>query len=392
MNLPKRSAVVVIGGGVIGASVAHHLAARGVRDVVVLDRSSGPGLGSTGFATGGFRAQYGTAINVRLSLLSRELLMRFEEETGVDPGYEQAGYLWLAGSENALKTLRAGNQMQRGEGLGEAVMVSRDEIARINPALSLAEVIGGAFCPTDGFIKPLRILEGYRAAAERAGVRFVWDAEVRGMQHEPTGRIHAVATSQGLIEADAVVNAAGAWARDVAAMAGVDLPVTPLRRQVVPTIRSEVLPASMPMSIWAEDGFHLRVRDGRVLLLWPTPGDPDGPFTTSVDPAWIEEVVAKALGRVPVLRDVPIDRSSAWGGLYEISPDKHAIVGAAPGCPNFWLANGSSGHGVMHAPALGLLLAEMMTSASGRATSLDAHPLRPTRFEEGGAIVGPALL
>lgn len=392
MSLPKRAAVVVIGGGVIGASVAHHLAARGVRDVVVLERSGGSGLGSTGFATGGFRAQYGTAINVRLSLLSRELLMCFEEETGVDPGYEQAGYLWLAGSENALETLRAGNRMQRGEGLGEAVMVTRDEIARINPALSLAEVTGGAFCPTDGFIKPLRILEGYRATAERAGVRFVWGAEVRGMEHEPAGRVRVVTTSLGSIEADAVVNAAGAWARGVAAMAGVDLPVIPLRRQVVPTVRSEVLPDSMPMSIWADDGFHLRVRDGRVLLLWPTPGDPDDPFAIGVHLAWIEDVVAKARGRVPVLRDVPIDRSAAWGGLYEISPDKHAIVGAAPGCPNLWLVNGSSGHGVMHAPALGLLLAEMMTSATGRATSLDVLPLRPTRFEEGGAIVGPALL
>ena len=392
MSLPSRAAVVVIGGGVIGASVAHHLAQRGVRDVVVLDRADGPGLGSTGKATGGFRAQYGTAINVRLSLLSREKLMRFEEETGFDPGYEQAGYLWIATTDAALETLRAGNRMQPDEGLAEAVMVSPEDIARINPALALDGVVGGAFCPTDGFIKPLEMLRGYRAAAERAGVTFEWGVEVRALKRDRKGRIRGVEASAGVIEADAVVNAAGPWARDIAALAGVELPVAPLRRQVVPTIPTQALPAGMPMSIWAEDGFHLRVRDGRVLLLWPTPGDPADPFSARVDPAWVEEVAVKAHERIPALREVPIDRAAAWGGLYEISPDKHAILGAAPGCPNLWLANGSSGHGVMHAPALGQLLAEMMNRGDGRASTLDVGSLRPSRFTEGEAIEGPALL
>jgi len=392
MNFPKRAEVVVIGGGVIGASVAHHLAERGVRDIVVLDRAERPGLGSTGKATGGFRAQYGTAINVHLSLLSREKLMRFEEETGVDPGYEQAGYLWLAGSEAALETLRAGNRMQREEGLAEAAMVSRDEIARINPALNLDGVIGGAFCPTDGFIKPLQMLEGYRAAAERAGARFTWGVEARGIERDAAGRVRCVESSEGRIETDVVVNAAGAWARAIAAMAGVDLPVTPLRRQVVPTVPTEALPARMPMSIWAESGFHLRVRDGRVLLLWPTPGDPKDAFGTQIDPRWVDDVAAMARERVPAIREIPMDRPAAWAGLYEISPDKHAILGAAPGCPNLWLANGSSGHGVMHAPALGQLLAEMIVSGDGRAAALDVQPLRPSRFAEGEPIDGPALL
>lgn len=392
MTLPSRASVVVIGGGVIGASVAHHLAERGMRDVVVLDRAENPGLGSTGKATGGFRAQYGTVINVRLSLLSREKLTRFEEETGVDPGYEQAGYLWLAGSESSLEALRAGNRLQREEGLAEAAMVSRDEIARINPGISLDGVIGGAFCPTDGFIRPLRILEGYRSAATRAGARFAWSVEALDVERNTNGRLAAVVTSQGRITTATVVNAAGAWAGKVARMAGVDLPVVPLRRQVVPTVATDALPSGMPMSIWAEDGFHLRVRDGRVLLLRPTPGDPADAFATDVDPRWIDEVVGKAHERVPRLRAVPVDRAAAWAGLYEVSPDKHAILGLAPDCPGFWLANGSSGHGVMHAPALGQLLAEMMTSADGRARSLDAHALRLARFAEGEPIEGPALL
>ena len=393
MSLPKRAAVVVIGGGVIGASVAHHLAARGVRDLVVLDRADRLGLGSTGKATGGFRAQYGTAINVRLSLLARESLIRFEEETGVDPGYERAGYLWLASSGAALAALDDANRMQRDEGLLEAAMVSPEEIARINPSVALDGVVGGAFSPTDGFIRPLAMLEGYRAAAERRGARFVWGAEVVGLRADAGGhRVLAVECTNGQIECDAVVNAAGAWAKAVAAMAGVELPVEPLRRQVLPTVPTDALPATMPMTIWAEDGYHLRERDGRALLLWPSPAAPGRPYETAVDPAWMDEVAARTRRRVPALVGVAVDRAAAWGGLYEISPDKHAILGRALTCENFYLANGSSGHGVMHAPALGQLLAEIMTGADGRATTLDVHALRPSRFAEAEAIEGPALL
>ena len=392
MNLPKRAAVVVIGGGVIGASVAHHLAARGVGDIVVIDRGERPGLGSTGKATGGFRAQYGTAINVRLSLLAREMLSRFEEDTGVDPGYERAGYLWLATSEAALTALDAGNRMQREEGLHEALMVSPREIARMVPFVALEGVVGGAFCPTDGFIRPLAVLEGYRAAAERGGTRFAWNLEVVGMRMtSDRKRVRAVLWADGSIECDAVVNAAGAWAKGVAAMAGVTLPVEPLRRQVLPTVPTDALPASMPMTIWADDGYHLRMRDGRALLLWPSSGAPGLPYETAVDPDWMNDVEAMTRRRVPRLNGVAVDRAGAWGGLYEISPDKHAILGRASECENFYLANGSSGHGVMHAPALGRLLAEIMTR-DGRATSLDVRALRPSRFAEGEPILGPALL
>jgi sarcosine oxidase subunit beta len=391
--MPKSASVVVIGGGVIGASVAHHLAARGVRDVVVVDRGE-PGGGSTGKATGGFRAQYGTAINVRLSLLARAALLAFEEETGVDPGYEQAGYLWLASSDAALESLRAGNTMQRGEGLVEAMVVSPNEIGRINPFVSLAGVVGGAFCPTDGFVRPLRLLEGYRASAERRGARFVYgaDAEVVALRRHADGPVTLVACRGESIACDTVVNAAGAWAAAIAAMVGVDLAVSPLRRQVLPTVPTDALPDGMPMTIWADDGYHLRVRDGRALLLWPSPGAAERPFDTSVDPRWMDDVEAATQARVPALRGVKADRAAAWGGLYEISPDKHAILGPAPGCPNLFLVNGSSGHGVMHAPALGLLAAEILTSADGRAASLDARPLRPERFAEGDALEGPALL
>ena len=378
--MTSSASVVVVGGGIIGASVAYHLASLGWRDVRVLDSAAGPGQGSTGRATGGYRAQYATPVNVALSLLARAKLLRFRDEIGADPGYRAAGYLWLAANEHELDVLRAGLPVQHAAGLGESVEVSPEEVRRINPALAPDGIAGGTWCPSDGFIRPADMLHGYLDAAHRLGVDVEWGRRVHGFRRDAAGRITGVETDGGTIAAGAVVNAAGAWAAGIAALAGIDLPVEPLRRQVVPTSACDLLPADMPMTIYAGDGFHLRVRDGCVLLLWPTPGAAGDPLATDVEPEWIDAVVAKAHARVPVLRRATIDPARAWGGLYEVSPDKHAILGTAPGCPNLYLANGSSGHGVMHAPALGQLLAELM---SGQPTSVDVRPLRFTRFAEG---------
>lgn len=377
----RTASVAVIGGGVIGASVAYHLARRGWRDVLVLDRSATPGEGSTGKATGGFRAQYATPINVQLSLLSRDKLRCFEEETGYDPGYLRAGYLWLASGERELELLRAAQNVQHQCGLGEATELNRDDIARLNPAVRLDDLIGGTFCPSDGFVQPLSLLGGYLAGGRRLGVVSEWQVEVTGLSRGTDGRISSVQTSRGPVAVGAVVNAAGAWAAQIAAWAGEDLPVRPLRRQVAVTVATDILPSSTPMTIFATDGYHLRVRDGRILLLWPTDGVPGRPFDTRVDHNWIEAVLVKARQRVPRIGALAIDRGECWAGLYEMSPDKHAIVGVASACPNLFLVNGCSGHGVMHAPALGQLLAELMSD--GAATTLDLSPLRPSRFAEG---------
>src|SRR5207248_10240885 len=174
--------------------------------------------------------------------------------------------------------------------------------------------------------------------------------------------------------------ATGPWAAPVGRLADVELPVAPLRRQVGSTVDTDVLPASMPMTVWVEDAFHVRVRDGRVLLVWPTPGDPHDPESTAVEPGWLEQVRQKAVERIPALGAIPLDARRSWAGLYEMSPDHHALLGAAPGCDNLFLCNGSSGHGVMHSPALGQLLAEIIVH--GEARSLDVRALRPSRFAE----------
>lgn len=351
--------IVIAGAGVIGCSIAWHLACRGLRDIVVVDRHAAPGGGSTARATGGFRAQFGTAVNVRLSLLSREKLLRFQEETGVSPGYEPHGYLFLATAEEQLRQLRDALEVQRRCGMTDARTVTPEQARELNPAIDDPEIAGGTFSPTDGFIRPMEILRGYYESALRMGVRFAFGQDIRSLDPGVT-----------------YVNAAGAWASELC-----DVPVVPLRRRVAGTEPTQVLPPNMPMTIWAGDGFHLRVRDGRVLLLWPdTPAD---------DEAWMHEVLARAHRRVPALRGVPIDEASCWSGLYEMSPDRHAILGPHPDRPNVYLANGSSGHGVMHAPAIGQLIAEMILEG---ATSIDIRALRPSRFAEGDPVVGPELL
>jgi sarcosine oxidase subunit beta len=383
--------VVIVGGGVVGASVAHHLAARGCRDVLVLERGARPGEGSTGRATGGFRAQFGTEVNVRLSLLSREKLLRFEEETGVNSGYVQRGYLFVAHDEAALDALVEAQGVQYECGLHEPYLVRGADIARLNPAYNLDGVVGGVYCDTDGFIRPLEILRGYTEAAARAGVGFRYGVALEGAEGGGGGRAWTLKTTAGEISAGVVVNAAGAWAAEVGRKFGADVPVAPLRRQVAATVPTDILPEEMPMTINVGDGFHLRVRDGRALLLWPDEPRPGrDPFDTGFDEDWLKTVVEKAHANVPCLKAVGIDRAACWAGLYEMSPDRHALLGRANGFRNLYLAAGSSGHGVMHAPALGHLLAEIILD--GAAHTLDTRALRPSRFAEGEPNAGPSLL
>lgn len=381
--------VVVVGGGVVGASVAWHLARSGLRDVLIVERGTAPGEGSTGRATGGFRAQFGTEINVRLSLLAREKLRRFGDEVGGDAGYRPCGYLWLARTQEELRALRDAQRVQHAAGLEEARMIDRGEIASLNPAVSLDDAAGGAFCPTDGFVRPLGVLNGYLDDARRRGVQVRFGAEVVGLRLGASRRIERIVLRDEEVACGTVVNAAGPWAQALGAMAGVDVPVVPLRRQVACTVPSTALPEDMPMTIWTHDGFHLRVRDGRVLLLHPTSDEP-GRFSTEVDPSWIANVAELAARRVPALASVRVDETRCWAGLYEMSPDGHALLGPLAGCENLFLVNGSSGHGVMHAPALGALTAEWIMDGEPR--SLDAHPLRASRFAEGKAIRAPSLL
>ncbi len=232
----ERADVVIVGAGVIGASVAYHLAKRAAGSILVIEKESALGRGSTGRATGGYRAQYSTEINVQLSLLAREALRHFSDETGIDPGYRPVGYLWIATSAEEFADLVRANAIQHKAGLHEATLLNAHDVYAKNPFVRQDGIVGGSFCQTDGFIRPLDILRGYVEAAQQNGVRFVFDTDVTGFEKADNGRIHTVFTNHGqAIETHAVVDAGGAWAQGIAKLAGVDLPVVPLRRQVALT-------------------------------------------------------------------------------------------------------------------------------------------------------------
>jgi sarcosine oxidase subunit beta len=270
--------------------------------------------------------------------------------------------------------------VQRAAGLREVYEVSPDDIRRLSPEVRADDLIGGVFGPTDGYIVPLEIMRGFIEAARRLGVRFEYDAGWVECLAE-RGRIVGVRTERGTVETRRVVNAAGPWASLVARTAGVEVPVSPLRRQTAITQPFPRLPADTPMTINVDDGFHFRVRDGRAWLLWPQDTPAADPFDTTFDRRWLPGVLERAYDRVPCFREVEIDLDRCYCGLYEMSPDKHALVGPSPGVEGLYLINGSSGHGVMHSAVLGQLLTEIMLD--GRAHTLDIRALRPSRFAEG---------
>ncbi|HEV2801251.1 MAG TPA: FAD-dependent oxidoreductase [Pyrinomonadaceae bacterium] len=383
--MSETADVVIIGGGIVGASVAFHLAERGCTDVVILEREAEQGLGSTGKATGGVRAQFATPTNIQMSRYSIDFFTRFEEATGHACGYEPAGYLFVATSEAQLRYLSAARDEQRRAGLTNVELIERDEIARRVPGLCTDDVLGGSFCQTDGFIAPLKVLHGFTARAQERGVRVWTQAEVTGIDVKG-GRIAGVQTSRGRIETRALVNASGAWAGVTARLAGVEIPVVPLRRQLVSVRPAVPLPAGLPMVIDMTDGFHFRPESSELgaaagaLMAWPDDAETPG-FKTDFDPAFTEKVFRRARTRAPFLADSTVNASRCRAGLYELTPDHHAIICESKEVRGFYLANGFSGHGVMHSPATGRIVSELILD--GHATTLDASALHADRFANG---------
>ncbi|HEV7904770.1 MAG TPA: FAD-binding oxidoreductase [Pyrinomonadaceae bacterium] len=386
--------VVVIGGGIVGASVAFHLAERGCTDVVVVEREAEQGLGSTGKATGGVRAQFATAINIQMSRYSIDFFTRFEEATGHACGYEPAGYLFVATSAAQFDYLKQTREKQSAEGLTNVELVGADDIARRVPGLRADDVVGGSFCGTDGFIAPLKVLGGFTSRAVERGVRVWTQAEVTGIEVEG-GRVAHVETTRGRISTRVVVNASGAWAAETARLAGVEIPVVPLRRQLVSVAPVAPVPEGLPMVIDMSNGFHFRpeareLESPGVLLAWPDEAETPG-FKTDFDAAFTEKVLRRARERVPnLVAGATLNASRCRAGLYELTPDHHAIIGEAPGVGGLFLANGFSGHGVMHSPATGRLLAELILD--GRAELMDVSALGADRFAAGRLIEETSVL
>jgi sarcosine oxidase subunit beta len=379
--------VVIIGGGIVGSSVAYHLAESGCANVLIVEREERQGLGSTGKSLGGVRAQFATPVNIQMSLYSIDLFSRFEEVVGQTADYRAHGYLFCATTEAHLKYLRENQEKQKAFGLKNAEMVSRENIVKMVPQMIADDIIGGAYCPTDGFVDPYSVLSGFAKRSKELGARIWLNTAVTGVNVE-NGAVTGVKTTGGEVSTRNVVNAAGPWAAGVAQMAGVELPVTPLRRQIIKTQRCDFLPTKFPMVIDMSTGFHFRREGEAILMAWPDDEETYG-FKTAFTHDFMEKVLTRAVERVPQFAELPVNPKQCWAGMYEVSPDHHAIIGSAPGVKGLFFANGFSGHGVMHSPASGRITADLIL---GRQSFVDPTPLRVERFAEGRLLEETAVL
>lgn len=381
--MKRRAEIVIIGGGVVGASVAFHLAERGAKDVLVLERESVQGKGSTGKATGGVRAQFETDINIKMSQYSLDFFRNWE----VDCEYDPKGYLFFATTEDQMKYLSTNAAKQSAMGVEGVSVVGPDDIAKLIPGMNCDDILGGAFGANDGFINPLAVMRGFTEATIRSGVRFEFDSIVSSIDVDSES-VRSVTVGGEKIECENVVLCSGAIAKDLAATAGIDLPVSPQRRQIVWARTLENLPENMPMVIDIGTGFHFRpakdftgnvVGNDEVLFAYPDPSEPSS-TVTDFDDSFIEKVYERARLRAEFLHNSSVIRERCRAGLYENSPDHHAILG---GCDveGLYLANGFSGHGVMHSPATGRALAEIVLD--GKASFLDVECLSIERFRTG---------
>jgi sarcosine oxidase subunit beta len=383
----KRTAdVVIVGGGCMGASVAYHLARRGVTDVVLVEREKLLATGSTGRNAGGVRHQFSNDANIRLSIESIGAIERFADEVGHPVDFHQDGYLFLLSTPASVETFRRNVALQQRVGV-EVDWLDAAGAARLAPGLDTAGVLGATFCQRDGIADPNGVTMGFAKAAQAAGVAIERDTEVTAIRIE-SGRIAAVETSRGTIETHIVVNAAGPHARQVGRLAGVDVPVEPYRRHIfIAALGKDAaggeprVPSSHILVIDFETTFYFHREGAGLLFGMGEPGETPT-FDTTVQWDFLPQVIEVAVTRLPALADASI--SHAWAGLYEMSPDGNPIIGAAEGVAGCFLINGFSGHGFQHSPAAGRILADVIT---GRDPHFDLTPFGAGRFA-AGAVTG----
>jgi sarcosine oxidase subunit beta len=388
--MPETVDVAVVGGGVIGLSVARELRRAGVGRVAVLEREPAVGQGSSARANGGVRAQFTTRVNIEFSAFSIGELERLDRDTGL-LGFHQTGYLLLTGTEAGERSLWTAVELQRSLGVPVEWLDPQDVVERV-PFLRPDGLRAGSFHGRDGFLDPHGVVTAMRRDAERLGARIVTGAEVVAIERAPGGGFE-LATRGGAFRSRWVVNAAGPSAGLVAALLGVDLPVAPVRRNLafVREPPGQPAPAGLiPMCVDLDTGVLVRREvSGGFVVAWSDPEDPPS-WDTTLDPRFLEALGSRVGHRFPLLEEVPVDARQCWAGLYPETPDHHAVVGDTPQAPGFVQCAGFGGHGVMHAPAAGRAVAELV--ALGRCATFDLRPLRPSRFAEGDLVVETAVL
>jgi sarcosine oxidase subunit beta len=358
--VPESAAVVIVGGGAMGASAAYHLAKRGMKDVVLLERES-LASGSTSKSAGGIRAQFADELNVRIALRSMAEFQALDRVSGID--YKRHGYLFLLTNEVDLENFRNALAVQQNLGV-PSQLISPDDVKTLIPALETSDLLAAAYCPIDGHASPESVVQAYAGAAAAQGVQILQGTVLERIA-VLGDKIVSVETSAGRIRTDTVICAAGVWSRDVGNLAGLDIPVRGEARWMHFTPEDGGLPEDLPLTVDFATGFYFH-REGAGLVF-------GGREPT------IEGVASHGTRRLPILAELPIQ--SSWWGFYEMSPDHNAIVGEVAQPRRFLYATGFSGHGFQQAPAVGEHLAELVAGAE---PTLDLSPLSLDRFASGG--------
>ena len=360
--LPRTAEVVVVGGGIVGASTLYHLAGAGCRDAVLVERET-LAAGATSKSAGGVRAQFSDELNIRIGLDTIGRLERFQDEVGADPDFKQWGYLFLLGAGD-VATFTESIALQRSLGV-PSQLIDPAEAQRLVPGVSLEGIAAATFSPTDGYATPEAVVKGYARAAAAGGARVVQGCTVQRIL-AADGRVTGVLTDQGTVATSRVVCAAGIWSRELCAAAGLALPVTAEKRFVHLAGPGDGLPHQLPLTIDFATGFYFQ-RESNGLLF-------GGREQT------LEALAPQAVQRLPLLAELPI--RPGWWGWYGMSPDHNAIVGAAAEPEGLLYATGFSGHGFQQGPVVGDYLAAL---ALGREPALDLAPFGVERFATGTA-------
>lgn len=366
---------VIIGAGIMGCAIAHELATRGMTNVVILEQDA-IGRGATADAAGGIRQQFSTETNIRLATYSVRVWETFKERFDLDIGLHQQGYLFLLTDAAEEEVFRHNLALQQSLGV-PARWVTPDEIREINPFVVLDDVIGGTFCPEDGWVDTYTSTMGYAQAARRLGVEIREETPAIGIEVTDS-KIASVETPAGSVATELAIICAGPQTRSVGALAGVDLPISPYRRMSFITEPFPALPASLPMTIEFANGLYFHPESGGFLFGMGNPDEPSS-FDKTVDDAWMVTTVERLVERAPAFGDANVMRG--WAGFYEITPDDNPLLGFVGDVEGLAVAAGFSGHGFMQGPAIGACIAELILD--GTAKTVDITPFRPSRFAEG---------
>lgn len=378
--LPKTADIVIIGGGCMGASTAYYLAQRGAKNVLLIEREKFLGMGSTGRNAGGVRYQFSTEVNVRLSLFSLDVIEHFQDLFGISACYHPIGYLFLLTTSGEVATFKANVELQHRVGVPWVRYLELAEIKQLVPLVNLEGVLGGTLCPRDGLADPNSVTQGFSKAASQLGVKIETETTATGIK-TAGGRISAVVTDRGEVATRTVVNCAGPWAAKIGQMAGLDIPIAPVRRQFFTTDALAGLPPDHVFTI--EFGTSLYFHpEGVGLLVGMSNADEKPGDTYAIDEEFHLKMLERALYRLPLLEHARI--ATQMAGLYEVTPDDEPILAQARALPGFYIAAGFSGHGFQHSPATGKVMSELILD--GRAKTVDVSMLDLERFAEGRLI------